>query len=60
MTVTETGEATSEDILVETIADPETGAEIVFSAATESELEEAIEAYFDPFHENNNDGDSIA
>jgi hypothetical protein len=59
MTVTEAGETTSEDFLVETIADPETGVEIVFRAATESELEEAIEAYFNPFHESN-DGDIIA
>lgn len=58
MTVTEAGETTS-DVLVETIADPETGVEIVFRAATAGELEEAIEAYFDPFHESN-DGDSVA
>lgn len=58
MTVTETDDTTEDYLVQVTITDPETDAELVFSAETEDELEEKIEAYFDPFHEDNN-GDSV-
>lgn len=53
MTVAEANGTTSEDFVEITLIDPETDKEITFRAATEEELDEKVEAYFDPFHESN-------
>lgn len=60
MTATDTWKESAEGEAVEaTLVDPESGEEIVFRAANEDELERAIEAHFDPFHEDNA-GDGVA
>jgi len=51
MAVIERDESFEGVVIERILVDPETGTEIVFRATTEDELEQAIEAYFDPFFE---------